>query len=77
MGRGYQDFPSKVFCLTVPKICVGGIPLVLLYFRLPKTFGYEGGESRFFIENYLSHSAEKHRRGTLLCFTNFGYRKSL
>ena len=22
-GRGYQDFPLKFFCLTVPKICVG------------------------------------------------------
>ncbi len=22
-GGGYQDFPSKVFCLTVPKISVG------------------------------------------------------
>ena len=22
-GGGYQDFPSKVFCLTVPKIFVG------------------------------------------------------
>ena len=24
MGRGeYQDFPSKIFCLTVPKLSVG------------------------------------------------------
>ena len=22
-GKGYQDFPSKVFCLTVPKNVVG------------------------------------------------------
>ena len=35
------------------------------------------GISRFFIENLLSHSTEKFRRGTLLCFTNFGYRKML
>ena len=24
-GRGYQDIPSRIFCLTVPKISVGGI----------------------------------------------------
>ena len=28
-GRGeYQDFPSKNSCLTVPKVSVGGDPLV-------------------------------------------------
>ena len=27
-GRGYQHFPSKIFALTVPKISVGGDPLV-------------------------------------------------
>ena len=29
------------------------------------------GISRFFIETLLSHSTEKLRRGTLLCFTEF------
>ena len=33
--------------------------------------------SRFSVERILSHSAEKFRRGTLLCFTDFGYRKNL
>ena len=33
------------------------------------------GVSRFFVENFLSHSAEKLRRGTLQCFKNFWYRK--
>ena len=27
-GRESQDVPSKIFCLTVPKISVGGNPLV-------------------------------------------------
>ena len=27
-GGEYQDFPSKNFCLTVPKIVVEGNPLV-------------------------------------------------
>ena len=33
--------------------------------------------SRFSVENYLSHSAEKFRRGNRSCFAIFGYRKSL
>ena len=27
-GKESQDVPSKIFCLTVPKISVGGNPLV-------------------------------------------------
>ena len=37
-GSEYQDFPSKIFCLTVPKISVGN-SLLLPYFRVPKKFG--------------------------------------
>ena len=33
--------------------------------------------SRFSVENYLSHSTEKLRRGTLLCFTKFLVSKKL
>ena len=36
-GREYQDFPSKIFCLTVPKISVGN-SLLLPFFRVPKKF---------------------------------------
>ena len=36
-----------------------------------------GGVSRISVENFLSHSAEKFRRGTFYCFTSCGYRKSL
>ena len=35
------------------------------------------GVSSFSLESFLSRSAERFRRGTLLCFTNFEYRKSL
>ena len=31
---GYLDFPSKIFCLTVPKISVGVNPLLFHYFRV-------------------------------------------
>ena len=30
-----------------------------------------GGVSRFYVEKFLSHSAENFRRGTLQCFINF------
>ena len=39
--------------------------------------GGGGGVSRFSVENFLSHSAEKFRRGILYCCNNSGYRKSL
>ena len=35
------------------------------------------GMLRFSIENLLSDTSKKLRRGTLLCFTNFWYRKKL
>ena len=35
------------------------------------------GVSRFSVENLLSHSTEKLRRGTLLCFTKFLVSKKL
>ena len=36
-----------------------------------------GGVSRFSVKNFLSHSAEKFRRRTIQCATDFGYRKIL
>ena len=38
-GGEYQDFPSSLFCLTVPKNSVGRNPLVFRYFRVSKNFG--------------------------------------
>ena len=69
-----QFFRSKNFCLTVPKNFVGE-PFCAVF---QKISGIEksmekrgGGEQRFSAEIYLSHRAEKFRRGTLLCFTEF------
>ena len=43
-----------------------------------KIYGYEGGGSiKISFENFLSHSAEKCRRGTLWFFTKLGHRKNL
>ena len=64
-GGGYHDFPSKSFCLTVPKNFVGE------HFGVSGHFGYrkilsirEGGCITFPVENFLSHSIKKSRWGT-------------
>ena len=36
-----------------------------------------GGISRFYVEIFLSHTAENFRGGILYCCINFGYQKSL
>ncbi len=62
----YQDFPSKKFCLTVPKI-FGAEPSVLCFRKFPvaKKFMDKrgGGVSSFSVGNVLSRSAEKFRWG--------------
>ena len=44
-------------------------------FRVSKSYMDKKSISWFSIENFLSHSIENLRRGTLLCFRNFWYRK--
>ena len=83
MGRGeYQDFPSKIFCLTVPKLSVGKPVSVSLISGIEKVWIRGGGGvvvSRFSVGKFLSEGAENFRRGTLLCCVseNFQERKSL
>ena len=77
-GVEYQDFPSKTFCLTVPRNFVMKPFSVSLLSGAEEVWIREGeAVSRFSVENFLSHSGEKIRKGTLSCFTNFGYRKCL
>ena len=116
-GAGeHQDFPSKFFCVTMPKILVGepfsvslisgiekslcfrglchsflsnnfvaecrkisyGNLFVLCFRKFPVAKKFmdrrEGKKSRSSLEDFLSHSAEKIRRGTLQVVTCFGYR---
>ena len=63
-GGGDQDFPSKFFCLTVPKIFVGESFTVALFSGSEKVYGQEGGRGvlRFSLESLLPHSAENLRR---------------
>ena len=53
----YQDLPSKIFCLTVPKIFVGESFTVALISGTGKVW-IRRGVSRFYVENFLSHGAE-------------------
>ncbi len=74
-GREYQDFPSKIFCLAVPKIFVGESFSASLVSGIEKFYASERGEgvSRFSVKIFLSHGAEIFRRGGILhCFNNFG-----
>ena len=65
-GGEYQDFPWKIFCLTVPKNFVGEPFSVSLISGTEKVSIREGVRvSSFSVENFLSHSAEKLRKGTL------------
>ncbi len=78
-GRGkYQDFPSKVFCLTVPKKFVGEPFRVSLISGIEKFYAQEGYVT-IFRRIFLSLSTEKLCRETLLCCIseNFWKRKSL
>ena len=43
MGGEYQDFLSKLFCLTVSKISVGESFTVALISGSEKVYGQEGG----------------------------------
>ena len=60
----FQDFQSKIFCLTVPKISVGEAFTVAIISSIEKTWITVGGVSRISVEKFLSHSAEKFPSGT-------------
>ena len=67
-GGEYQDFPSKISCLTVPKNFAGQPFRVSLISGIEIFYASEGYVT-IFCRNFLSHSDEKVRRGTLvLCF---------
>ena len=61
----YQNFPSKFFCLTVPKKFVGEPFSVSLISGIEKLCASEGSVT-IFHRNFLSHSPERFRGGTFL-----------
>ena len=67
-GREYHNFTifcRKFFCLTVPKNFVGE-PFCAVFQKISKSekFYASDGYVTIFCQNFLSHSAEKFRRGT-------------
>ena len=68
-GVEYQDFPTKIFCLTVPKNFVGEPFSVSLISGIKKFYASEG-YVKIFRRKFLSHSTETFRRGTLLCYVS-------
>ena len=67
MGRGEcRKFPSKVFCLKLPKEFVGE-PLTLSLVSGIENVCASAGYVKIFRAIFLSHSTEPFRRGSLLC----------
>ena len=60
-GGEYQDFPSKFFCLTVPKNFAGETFSVSLISGIEIFYALKSYVT-IFRRNFLSHSAEKFRR---------------
>ena len=74
MGRGkYQEFPSKIFCLSVPKKFIGEPYRLSLISGIEKFYASEGYVTifrrKFFVAQYRNISK---RNPSMLCF-----RKSL
>ena len=65
--REYQDFPSKIFCLTVPKISVEESFTVAIISGIEKVW-IRGGEYHDFPSKFLSHCTEIFHWRTLWCF---------
>ena len=67
-GVEYQNFPSKVFCLTMPEIFAGE-PFCAVSQKISgseKFMDIQGGVSRFSVENFfLFYGAEICRMGIL------------
>ena len=80
-AKRYHDFPSKLFCLTVPNNFVGEPFSVSENFWYRKILCFRGlyYDFRISVEIFLSHNAENVRRWTLLsCVSeNFRWPKSL
>ena len=67
-GRQYQDFPSKFFCLTVPKEFVREPFRVSLISGMEKFFASEGYVTIFeFLSNFFWHTLPKNFVGEPFC----------
>ena len=71
---GYQNFPSKIFHLKVLKNFVGQPFRVSLIWGIDNFYASEGYVT-IFCRNFLSHSAEKLCRWTILCCVSENFRQ--
>ena len=68
-NRGYYKVPSKIFCITVPKISVGESFTCAIISGIEEVgIRGGGGVSRFSVENFLPHCTEMFHWRTLWCF---------
>ena len=67
---------QKLF-VSLPTSSVGKSFTVAIISRIEKVWLRGGGVSSFYVENFLSHSAENFRGGIPHCCNLFGYRKGL
>ena len=74
---GYHNFPSKNFCLTVPKKFVVESYCFGEKFWFQKVLWMKKGVSRFCVQNFWSHSAEKFRGHPFKVSEKLGYWKTL
>ena len=57
IGGGYEDFPSEVFCLTLPRKFVVEPFGVSIFPGIENVWIRRGGSIKIFRRNFLSHSA--------------------
>ena len=76
-NRGYHNFPSKFFCVTVPKKFVRESYCFWENFWFQKVLWMKKRVSRFCFWNFWSHSAEKFRGQPLNVSEKLGYWKNL
>ena len=74
-NRGYHNFPSKKFCLTVPKNFVRESYCFWENFWFQKVLEMRKRVSRFSVEIFWSHSTEIFCDYPLNLLENLGYRK--
>ena len=74
--EGFQDLPSKVVCLAVPRNFVGETFFVALVSGTEKVW-IRGGVIRIFCRKIIVSQRRNFLVETVLCFTIFGYRKGL
>ena len=67
-NRGYHNFPSKIFCLTVPKIFVGESFSVSLISGIEKIYASEGYTTIFdFLSIFFCLTVPKNFVGEPFC----------